>query len=80
VHVSELSRKRVEDIQKEFSVGSDLTMKIVKLDPTEHRIGLSVKQYEMDMEKGDMDEAKAKNDPFKKATLADAFAKAEREE
>jgi small subunit ribosomal protein S1 len=80
VHVSELSRKRVEDIQKEFTVGSELTMKIVKLDPTEHRIGLSVKQYEMDLEKGDMDEAKAKGDPFKKATLADAFAKAEREE
>ena len=80
VHVSELSRKRVEDIQKEFSMGQDLTMKIVKLDPTEHRIGLSVKQYEMDLEKGDMDDAKAKGEPFKKATLADAFARAEREE
>ena len=80
VHVSELSRKRVEDIQKEFTVGQDLTMKIVKLDPTEHRIGLSVKQYEMDLEKGDMEEAKAKGEPFKKATLADAFARAEREE
>jgi len=80
VHVSELSRKRVEDIQKEFSVGQELTMKIVKLDPTEHRIGLSVKQHEMDLEKGELDEAKAKADPFKKATLADAFAKAEREE
>jgi small subunit ribosomal protein S1 len=79
VHVSELSRKRVEDIQKEFLAGQDLTMKIVKLDPTEHRIGLSVKQYEMDLEKGDMDDAKAKGEPFKKATLADAFARAERE-
>ncbi|MBK8792895.1 MAG: 30S ribosomal protein S1 [Holophaga sp.] len=80
VHVSEIARKRVEDIQKEFAVGQDLTMKIVKLDPTEHRIGLSVKQHEMDVEKGDYDEARAKAEPFKKATLADAFAKAEREE
>ncbi|MCE1228927.1 MAG: 30S ribosomal protein S1, partial [Firmicutes bacterium] len=80
VHVSEIARKRVEDIQKEFAVGQELTMKIVKLDPTEHRIGLSVKQYEMDLEKGELDEAKAKMEPFKKATLADAFAKAEREE
>jgi len=55
-------------------------MKIVKLDPTEHRIGLSVKQYEMDLEKGDMDEARAKMEPFKKATLADAFANAKRED
>jgi len=79
VHVSEIARKRVEDIQKEFVVGQDLTMKIVKLDPTEHRIGLSVKQCEMDAERGEIDEAKAKMEPFKKATLADAFAKAERE-
>nr|WP_320131664.1 30S ribosomal protein S1 [uncultured Holophaga sp.] len=79
VHVSELSRKRVEEIQKEFSTGQELTMKIVKLDPTEHRIGLSVKQYEADLERGEMDEARAKMEPFKKATLADAFAQAERE-
>lgn len=80
VHVSEISRKRVEDIQKEFTAGQELTMKIVKLDPTEHRIGLSVKQYEMDLEKGEMDDARAKMEPFKKATLADAFAQAKRED
>ena len=80
VHVSELSRKRVEDIQKEFAAGQELTMKIVKLDPTERRIGLSVKQLEQDQERGDMDAAKARQPEFKKATLADAFNKAEREE
>lgn len=80
VHVSELSRKRMEDINKEFSVGQELTMKIVKLDPTEHRIGLSVKQYEIDQEQGDAEAAKVSAQPFKKATLADAFAKAERED
>ena len=80
VHVSELSRKRMEDISKEFSIGQELNMKIVKLDPTEHRIGLSVKQFEIDQEQGDMEAAKASTQPFKKATLADAFAKAERED
>ena len=80
VHVSELSRKRVEDIQKEFAAGQELTMKIVKLDPTERRIGLSVKQLEQDQERGDMDAAKARQPEFKKATLADAFNRAEREE
>ncbi len=79
VHVSELSRKRVEDIQKEFAAGQDLTMKIVKLDPTERRIGLSVKQLEQDMERGDFEAAKARQPEFKKATLADAFNRAERE-
>jgi len=80
VHVSELSRKRIEDINKEFTLGQDLTMKVVKLDPSEHRIGLSVKQYELDQEQGEVENAKAAGQPFKKATLADAFAKAEREE
>ncbi len=79
VHVSELSRKRVEEIQKEFSVAQELTMKIVKLDPTEHRIGLSVKQFEQDQERGELEAAKNLQ-PFKKATLADAFQKAERED
>ena len=79
VHVSELARRRVEDIQKEFSQGQELTMKIVKLDPTEHRIGLSVKQYEQDQERGEIETAKNLQ-PFKKATLADAFQKAERED
>jgi small subunit ribosomal protein S1 len=80
VHVSELSRKRVEDISKEFEAGQELTMKIVKLDPSEHRIGLSVKQHELDQEQEEVEAAKASGQPFKKATLADAFAKAEREE
>ena len=79
VHVSELARRRVEDIQKEFSAGQELTMKIVKLDPTEHRIGLSVKQYEQDQERGEIETARNLQ-PFKKATLADAFQKAERED
>jgi small subunit ribosomal protein S1 len=79
VHVSELARRRVEDIQKEFSTGQELTMKIVKLDPTEHRIGLSVKQFEQDQERGEIEVAKNLH-PFKKATLADAFSKAERED
>ncbi|MCL1893567.1 MAG: 30S ribosomal protein S1 [Holophagaceae bacterium] len=80
VHVSELGRKRIEDITKEFTVGQELTMKIVKLDPTDHRIGLSVKQHELDQEQSEVEEAKASGQPFVKATLADAFAKAEREE
>lgn len=79
VHVSELSRKRVEDIVKEFTPGQELIMKIVKLDPTEHRIGLSVKQLEIDQEHDDMDIAK-NTQQFKKATLADAFKNLERED
>ena len=80
VHVSEISRARVDDITKEFQPGQELTMKIVKLDPVERRIGLSVKQLLQDQERGEIDAAKASQPSFKKATLADAFAQAKREE
>ncbi|HJW09474.1 MAG TPA: S1 RNA-binding domain-containing protein, partial [Holophagaceae bacterium] len=79
VHVSEISRNRVEDITKEFQPGQELTMKIVKLDPVERRIGLSVKQLLQDQERGEVESAKATN-PFQKATLADAFKNAARED
>ncbi|HJV90910.1 MAG TPA: S1 RNA-binding domain-containing protein, partial [Holophagaceae bacterium] len=80
-HVSEISRNRVEDITKEFQPGQELTMKIVKLDPVERRIGLSVKQLLQDQDRGEIDSAKATQQAsFKKATLADAFAQAKREE
>ena len=79
VHISEIARHRVDDITKEFQPGQDLTMKIVKLDPVERRIGLSVKQLLQDQERGEVDTAKAAN-PFQKATLADAFKNVERED
>ena len=79
VHISEIARHRVDDITKEFQPGQDLTMKIVKLDPVERRIGLSVKQLLQDQERGDVETVKASN-PNAKATLADAFKNAERED
>ncbi|HTL97220.1 MAG TPA: 30S ribosomal protein S1 [Holophagaceae bacterium] len=79
VHISEIARHRVDDITKEFQPGQELTMKIVKLDPVERRIGLSVKQLLQDQERGEVETAKATN-PFQKATLADAFKNAARED
>ncbi|MFN8010721.1 MAG: 30S ribosomal protein S1 [Holophagaceae bacterium] len=80
VHISEISKNRVEDITKEFQPGQDLAMKIVKLDPVERRIGLSVKQLLLDQERGEVEAVKSNAPAFKKATLADAFEKAERED
>ncbi len=42
VHVSELDDKRVEDPQKEYSVGQELEMKILKMDFSQRKISLSV--------------------------------------
>ncbi|MEZ0120705.1 MAG: 30S ribosomal protein S1 [Holophagaceae bacterium] len=75
VHVTELSENSVQDINTEFQIGQELTMKIVKLDPEEHRIGLSVKQMKEGSTSSPTEDenAKLRLEPFKKPTLGDAF-------
>ncbi len=50
VHVSELDKDRVERPEDKFSVGDSLDMKIVKMEPAEKKIGLSVKAVQMESE------------------------------
>ncbi|MBI4481856.1 MAG: 30S ribosomal protein S1 [Acidobacteria bacterium] len=42
-HVSELGDKRVQEPEELFSVGQNIEAKIIKLNPAEKRIGLSIK-------------------------------------
>jgi small subunit ribosomal protein S1 len=50
VHVSELDKDRVERPEDKFSVGDVLDMKIVKMEPADKKIGLSVKAIQMESE------------------------------
>ncbi len=43
VHVSEMARERVEKPESLFSAGQDVRVKIIKMDPVEKKIGLSIK-------------------------------------
>jgi small subunit ribosomal protein S1 len=43
VHVSELSNERVENPEDSFSVGQEVRVKVIKVDPIEKKIGLSIK-------------------------------------
>ena len=43
VHVSELSTDRVEKPEDSFAVGQEVRVKIIKIDPVEKKIGLSIK-------------------------------------
>jgi small subunit ribosomal protein S1 len=43
VHVSELANERVEKPEDRFSVGQDVRVKIIKMDPVEKKIGLSIR-------------------------------------
>ena len=43
VHVSELSEDRIEKPEDHFQVGQQVRVKIIKMDPTEQKVGLSIK-------------------------------------
>jgi len=43
VHVSELSQDRIERPEDHFQVGQQVRVKIIKMDPTEQKVGLSIK-------------------------------------
>jgi len=43
VHVSELANERIEKPEDRFSVGQDVRVKIIKMDPVDKKIGLSVR-------------------------------------
>jgi small subunit ribosomal protein S1 len=43
VHVSELSPDRIDNPEDHFKVGQPVRVKIIKMDPTEQKVGLSIK-------------------------------------
>ena len=43
VHISQISDEHVEKIKDVLNIGDDVEARIVKIDPAEHRIGLSIK-------------------------------------
>ena len=43
VHISQISGEHVEKVKDVLNIGDDVEARIVKIDPTEHRIGLSIK-------------------------------------
>jgi small subunit ribosomal protein S1 len=45
LHISELSHERVAKPEDVVSVGSELTLKIIKLDADERKLGLSLRAY-----------------------------------
>ncbi|MGD8375593.1 MAG: 30S ribosomal protein S1 [Acidobacteriota bacterium] len=54
VHVSELSEERIEDPAKAFKVGQAIQAKVIRTDPAEHKIGLSIRQLSTDQAKLDV--------------------------
>ena len=51
IHISELAEQRIEKPEDIVSVGEQLNLKVIHLDPTERRIGLSLKAAQAEQER-----------------------------
>lgn len=74
VHISELSDRRVTSADEVVSVGQEVTVKILAVDQTNKRIGLSISQAEQDKERAEFSEYLTTQTPSSGVTLGDKFA------
>ena len=51
IHVSEVSREKIKTPVGRFQVGDIVSAKVININPKERRIGLSIKQFEMEEER-----------------------------
>lgn len=70
VRLSEVSSKRIDDVEKVISVGKEVLVKVIDLNQAEHRMYLSMKQVEQDKE---MKEYQEQMEQQKDVTLGDIF-------
>ncbi len=54
IHISEISEKRIEHAKEVLKEGEKVTLRVIKIDPDNHRIGLSVRRVDS-MAYADMD-------------------------
>ncbi len=56
IHVSELSNERVQKPEEVLNIGDKVMAKVISISPAERKIGLSIREYERDLEQGAMAE------------------------
>lgn len=56
IHVSELSNERVQKPEEVLNIGDKVMAKVISISPGERKIGLSIREYERDLEQGAMAE------------------------
>jgi small subunit ribosomal protein S1 len=70
-HISEVEDTNRTDVENRFRVGEEMEFKIIKMSPSEHKIGLSHKALAEDAERKEYDSYRDSADGS--ATLADLF-------
>lgn len=56
IHVSELAQERVNKPEDVLKVGDRVSAKVISISPADRRIGLSIREYERDLNRSAMDE------------------------
>jgi small subunit ribosomal protein S1 len=79
IHISELDEKRVERLEDQFKVGDVHTMKIIRVNETEKKIGLSIRAVKQDEYQRDL-ESYRESQGSDRATLGDAIRAAQARE
>ncbi len=54
IHISEISERRIEHPKEVLKEGDDVTVRVIKIDPENHRVGLSIRRVDS-MAYADMD-------------------------
>lgn len=54
IHVSELSSDRVQKPEDVLKIGDKVTAKVINISPVDRKIGLSIREYERDLEQQNM--------------------------
>jgi small subunit ribosomal protein S1 len=75
IHVSEISNERVQKPEEVLSVGDKVTAKVISIDPGERKIGLSIREYQRDLERkaqGDYQES-AKTAATERVSISEAI-------
>jgi len=78
VHISELSAKPVHKPEDAVKEGDEVMVKILRVLPEEQKIGLSIKEIELDKEREELKKIKEKEEEEKKVTIADIVKEKEK--
>jgi small subunit ribosomal protein S1 len=73
VHVSELDEKRVDRPEEQFRVNDVFPMKIIKVNESEKKIGLSIRAVKQDEYQRDFESYRESQGSDRSTTLGDAF-------
>ena len=73
IHISELDERHVDNPEEIVSVGEELGLKVISLDPEERRIGLSLKEAKEDREQSTLSRYMDGQRDSDRATLGDVM-------